>query len=127
LNGAAVTSGQAGSYVTVKNIWKKGDVVAFTLPFAWKQTQYEGVEQVEGYDRYAFEYGPLLMAIKGNLDTHNQIIIKSAPSSLTSHRKTSGQPLHFDVEGQPGLEVVPYLEIKPGMTFTCFPLFARKA
>jgi DUF1680 family protein len=127
LNGVPVTSGQVGSYVTVQNFWKKGDVVAFTIPFAWKLTKYEGTEQVDGYDRYAFEYGPLLMAIKGKLDDNNQMIIKGDAISLPSSQKPNGQPLHFDLAGQPGLEMVPYLEIKPGMTFSSFPLFVKKA
>jgi len=35
-----------------------------------------GSKLVDGYDRYAFEYGPLLMAIKGKLDDKDHIIIQ---------------------------------------------------
>lgn len=125
LNGAAVASGAAGSYVTVQKCWKAGDRVNFDLPFAWKLTQYEGAEQIDGYNRHAYEYGPLLMAVKGELDEEKHILIQQAASSLPLALQPNGQPLHFAIPGQPDLEMVPYLEIEPGMTFTCFPLFKK--
>lgn len=125
LNGAAAASGIAGSYLTLRNSWKQGDQVAFILPFAWKLTRYEGAEQVDGYERWAYEYGPLLMAFRGELDKEKHIFIRHEPASLPAALRANGQPLHFDILGQSGLEMVPYLQINPTMTFTCFPLFKK--
>lgn len=126
LNGQVMATGQPGSYVTLHNYWKQGDVVSFTLPFAWKLTQYEGAEQVDGYERWAFEYGPLLMAVKGKLDENGRLVLAGKAEALSAKLQPNGQPLHFDLAGQPGFEMVPYLEIKPGMTFSSFPLFGKK-
>lgn len=122
-NGNLVASGEPGSYITLKNIWKKGDCVSFTFSFAWKLTKYEGAEQIEGYDRYAYEYGPLLMAFRGELDADRHIILKQPSGEITSTLVPNGKPGHFMLKDQPEIEMVPYLEIKPGMTFSSFPLF----
>lgn len=125
LNGKPATTGCPGTFITLTNRWKQGDQVNFNLPFAWKLSRYEGAEQAAGYDRYAFEYGPLLMAFKSALDGDNHLVIGCKPSELTSLLQEKDTPLHFSLQGQPGIEVVPYLEIKPDMAFTCFPLFAQ--
>ncbi len=125
LNGKPAASGTAGSYVTVQNCWKQGDVVSFRLAFAWKITRYEGADQVEGYERYAFEYGPLLMAVKGALDENGHILIHTAADELTATFTPNGRPLCFDIPGHTGLELVPYLNIEPGVTFSSFPLFEK--
>jgi uncharacterized protein len=125
LNGALAASGTAGSYVTLGNCWKSGDTVSFTLPFAWKLTRYDGAEQVDGYERYAYEYGPLLMAFRGELDANKHILVEQEPDQLPVTAQPNGRPLHFDIPGHANLELIPYLEIEPGMSFTCFPLFIK--
>lgn len=123
LNDLPVVTGQAGTYVTVSHHWKKGDSLTFTLPYAWRLTRYEGAEQVDGYDRYAFEYGPLLMAITGTLDESSHLIMNCRPGKLPFLLEKTDKPMHFTLQGHPDLEVIPYLEVKPDMAFTCFPLF----
>lgn len=123
LNGQRVATGQSGSYLTIPGHWKKEDTIYFDLPFAWKTTRYEGAEQVEGFDRYAYEYGPLLMAFKGTLNEHGHIHLDCEQGDLPGLLHPSDCPLHFSVQDHPGIRVLPYLEIKPDTAFTCFPLF----
>jgi DUF1680 family protein len=127
LNGKTVASGAPGTYVKISHRWQAGDRVEFRLSFAWKLTKYEGAEQVDGYERYAYEYGPLLMAFKGELDEEKHMLIRQEPEKLANMLRPNGQPLHFAIPGQPGIEMVPYLEIEPGMSFTSFPLFIKRA
>ncbi len=115
--------GQPGSLFTITRSWVSGDKVSFELPFAWQRTLYRGAEQVPGYERYAFQYGPLLMAFRGPLDEDKLIKISSDPAELDSGLVPADQPRHFRLPDQAAIEIVPYFEIKPGQTFTCFPCF----
>ena len=108
-----------------KNAGRAATRVEFTLPFAWKLTRYEGAEQVEGCERYAYEYGPLLMAFKGQLDTDSHITIRQTAGDLPAALLPAGQPLHFALSGQPEIELVPYLEITPGDELYLLPVVCR--
>jgi len=55
---------QAGSYLTIENV-KAGDDFTFILPFGMRSTRYSGAEEIPGKERFAFEYGPLLLAAMG--------------------------------------------------------------
>ena len=125
LNGEYVASGLAGSYVSVCNNWKTEDHITFSLPFTWKTTRYEGAEQVEGFTRYAYEFGPLLMAFQGPLDASGSIILDCSPEALTGLLETTDNQMYFVLQGHPGVTMRPYLEIKPDMPFTCYPLFKK--
>lgn len=125
LNGEAGVSDPAGSYALVSRRWKKGDSVTFSLPFAWKASCYEGAEQVEGFTRYAYEYGPLLMAFRGPLDADGHIFLDCSPEALPDLLEPTDRPMHFIIKGYPDIILLPYLEIKPDMPFTCYPLFKK--
>jgi len=124
VNGALQAQGKPGSYVVITRRWQDGDEIRYRLPFAWKMSLYEGAEQVAGYQRYALEYGPLLMAFVGALDAEHHLPLAVEPYALIADLQPSGSPRHFRLVSQPEVELVPYLEIKPGTSFTCFPLFA---
>lgn len=126
VNGNAAASGTPGSYVTVHSLWRAGDRVTFSLPFAWKATRYEGAEQVEGFERYAYEYGPMLMAFAGQLDDDSRMQLNCEPEALPALLEPAGSPMHFTLRGHPGVTVRPYLEIKPDVAFTCYPLFKNR-
>ena len=55
---------QPGTYLVLDNI-TAGTVLEFTLPFGWRTTRYTGEEAIYGKERYAVEYGPLLLAAIG--------------------------------------------------------------
>ncbi|MDR1221662.1 MAG: glycoside hydrolase family 127 protein, partial [Tannerella sp.] len=65
VNGKRYTTGKPGSYVELSRKWTDGDRVDFTLPAGYRVTQYAGVDTVAGYERYAVEYGPILLASTG--------------------------------------------------------------
>ena len=124
VNGSAAASGIPGSYVSVKRIWEDGDEVAFALPLGFSTTQYTGFDQIEGnLDRHALLYGPLVMALTGDLTGPGSIprIDADAEGLVDLLEPVAGSPLVFDVRGYPGYRFVPYWQVG-GETFTCFPI-----
>ncbi|MEA4888548.1 MAG: glycoside hydrolase family 127 protein [Clostridiaceae bacterium] len=126
LNGRPAAEGRPGTYVVIERSWQTGDTISFTLPFAWRPTKYIGAEQVEGYERWAYEAGPLLMAFKGQLDGQGCLPLPFRPDEIPGRLQPAGESMHFTVNGLEGVEVVPYLEIEPLTPFTCFPIFAAQ-
>lgn len=50
VNGKPAGTGRPGSYLALKRNWKKGDVIAFTLPSASRLTKYNGTaRRFQGY------------------------------------------------------------------------------
>lgn len=124
-NGQATYIGEPGSYVSIDKTWQSGDLVEFELPFDWKISKYLGAEQVDDHDRYAYEYGPLLMAFKTELDELNHIKLPFKPEELPKQLIATDKPLYYHLPGINGLELIPYFEIEPEDQFTCFPLFDK--
>ncbi|MBE6732156.1 MAG: hypothetical protein E7564_10755 [Ruminococcaceae bacterium] len=57
-------TGVPGTYLVLENI-NGGTEIEFTLPMSMSSTLYTGEDEIEGKDRYALEYGPLLLAAMG--------------------------------------------------------------
>jgi DUF1680 family protein len=129
VNGEVSAEGRPGEYVTLDRVWRDGDRVAFRLPFGFRLTRYEGFDQVNGYDRYALEYGPILMALVGPLDERFTqpdgqpcARLRVAPEGLPEALEpVPDRPLHFAVRGHPEHSYRPYWEVSTE-TFTCFPV-----
>ena len=123
INGEEVASGTPGSYQALERNWVDGDTVAFTLPIGLKAVQYQGLEQLEGnLDRYALLYGPVLLALQGELDgplgvPHLEVDPEELPSLLTP---VPGDPFAYEVAGHPDHRYVHYWKIDEE-TFTCLP------
>jgi len=121
VNAKVAAIGKPGSYVALSRRWKPGDRIAFTLPMGFKTTLYEGDEQIEGDDRYALEYGPILMALVGSPDAGEGARLPFPASELIHRlRPVAGQPLHFAIEGQPEHKYIPYWQVREE-AFTCYP------
>ena len=121
INGKKAVSGKPGSYVTISRQWKKDDAISFTLPMDYKLTKYTGEEVDPKHDRFALEYGPILMAyvsMKGGKD--NLSLPVSSERLVKSLKAVTGKPLHFTVNGNTDFEYMPYMEIKEE-PFTCYP------
>jgi DUF1680 family protein len=117
--------GQPGSYFVIDRKWRNGDVVTFRLPRDFRVLRYEGRDQIEGHQRFAIEYGPLLMAFVGPLDFKECIWIHHSPYDISRWmEQKQGQPLHFSIHGHPKYECMPYFEVKD-QTFTCFPILEK--
>ena len=120
INGVLAATGKPGSYVALDRTWKSGDTVSFTLPAGFRLTRYTGMDQIEGRERYALEYGPILLAVVGTDDVQLRRSGSSAQGFTSQLKAISGQPLHFAIEGNPDHIYMPYYAIKEE-AFTCFP------
>ncbi|HEY0967224.1 MAG TPA: beta-L-arabinofuranosidase domain-containing protein [Opitutaceae bacterium] len=109
VNGEMVASGKPGTFVPVTRRWRPNDRVDFILPMGFRVTKYEGLEQIKGYSRYAIEYGPILMAVTGELNPESSVVIGHAPGKIADWLKpVAKRPLVFSIEGDPTHEVMPY-------------------
>lgn len=118
VNGSAAGTGQPGSYLVLDRTWSSGDAVTFTLPAGFKLTEYTGADQIAGKKRYSLMHGPLLYAAVGSVDA----VLRCSPTDLIGRlRPTPGSPLHYTVEGDPGVEYMPYWQVNEE-EFTCFPV-----
>jgi DUF1680 family protein len=122
VNGKETATGQPGSYVVLDRVWQHGDEISFTLPMELKLTRYEGLDKIAGQERYALEYGPILLALDGSQDAH--LVVKGGTRHqdiVRQLRPKFGEPLHFEVAENAGRQFVPYLEVKSQL-FTCYPV-----
>jgi len=121
VDGKKIATGNPGTFLTLDRKWKNGDVISFSLPMEFKLSKYMGAERIASMDRYALEYGPLLMALVGKEGQKEILSMKSNPEKLIKELKPiDGKPVHFAIEGNPDLEYLPYLEVKDE-AFTCYP------
>ena len=121
VNGKKIVAGDPGTYVTLDRQWKNGDVLSFTLPMNFRMTKYGGAELNPKHERYALEYGPVLMAyvnIKGQKE--NLDLTTSSLKLIKSLKPIIGKPLHFSIEGNADFQYMPYFEVQDE-PFTCFP------
>jgi DUF1680 family protein len=122
VNGKKMISGKPGTYVTLSRLWKNNDEISFTVPMNFRLTKYSGVEKEPGYDRYALEYGPLLMAYVNLKDQNEKIFLPVDNEKLVKNLKpVAGKPLHFTAGENNDFEYMPYFEVQE-QTFTCYPL-----
>jgi DUF1680 family protein len=125
VNGAGEGPGRPGSYVTVERVWKGGDVVSFTLPMGFRLTYYRGDERVAGQEQYALEYGPLLMALVGDVEENGMAHIVYRPEELVRKlRPKQDAPLHFAIDGDAKHEYMPYWQVDE-RNFTCYPVMGK--
>jgi DUF1680 family protein len=124
INGKLAVTGKPGTYVALDRTWKSGDTVFFTLPTGFRLTRYTGIDQIEGHERYALEYGPILLAIVGTDDARLRTSGTSAQSFTSQLKSIPGQPLHFSIDGDSDHRYMPYYAIKEE-TFTCFPVVEK--
>jgi DUF1680 family protein len=124
LNGAVEVVGTPGTYVGLTREWSDGDVVGFTLPIGFSAVHYTGLDQVEdNYDRYALKYGPVLMALCGELTGPGSVPHLATSAADLPHllEPVEDRPLEFMILGYPGYRYVPYWMVDQE-TFTCFPI-----
>ncbi len=123
VNGQQVAVGKPGTYQAIDRTWADGDTISFTLPMNFRVTPYVGKDQIAGHNRYAIEYGPLLMAIKGPLDKNDATTISHCPEDIKSWLKPkASQPLCFTIDGNTTHTYMPYLLIRDDETFCVYPI-----
>ncbi len=122
LNGKKIAEGKKGSYVSLKRVWQNGDTVSFELKFKFETHYYYGDDEVEGYTRAAYTYGPLLLAVVGERNHENGIELFLTPKQLVERLKLTEEPLKWEIEGEENYCVMPYYEVER-QSFTCYPLY----
>jgi DUF1680 family protein len=124
INGKTAGAGKPGSYVILDRTWQSGDTVAFTLPIGFRLTRYAGVDQIADGERYALEYGPILLAVVGRNDARLRVEGGPADALARQLKPIESQFLHFAIDANPEHRYAPYYAIKDE-TFTCFPVIDR--
>ena len=123
LNGETMLSGAPGSYCAVRRAWRDGDTLSFTLPMGFHVTKYTGADVVRGFDRYAIEYGSLLLGLVGSLDLAGKYMrVPHDPGDPARWLEpVPGKADHFTIPDKPGYEYMPYHEIED-QVFSCYPV-----
>jgi len=121
VNGQLASTGKPASYATLDRTWREGDTITFTLPMGLTLARYRGVDQIPEHERYAVFFGPFLLAAVGSADVRLRPDKGKLPLDLPQQLKPKpGQPLHFTVELNPGVEFMPYWQLQQ-QSFTCLP------
>jgi uncharacterized protein len=123
VNGTDYGVGIPGRFTVLDREWSDNDRIEFSLPIGFRTEKYTGLEQIGDYDRYALMYGPMLMALVGELEgpggvPHLSVKPEELPDAL---RPTEGKQLEWSIEGFPDYHYAPYWRIE-SETFTCFPV-----
>ena len=125
LNGTVTAEGIPGTYCTLERVWENGDTIEFILPMSLHATKYEGGEQVKGFERYAFEYGPVLLAAvkEGYSGERGDYITLDCDSQHPGNWMIPEDGnLHFTVKNARDCSFLPYFGIFRE-AFMCYPLF----
>lgn len=125
VNGKKQVVGNPGEYAEIFRCWESGDVVRFEILFSLNEHLYYGDDDVDGYTRCAYTYGPLLLAILGERNHENGIVMKGTPQEFKSRLIPDETPLHFSVENCNGYRLIPYFEVQ-NEQFVCYPMFKGK-
>jgi len=100
--------------------------ISFSLPMSFVASKYIGVNQVTGHQRFAYEYGPILMAAMGPInpamDTVQITGVDATSPSTWLTQDGSNNTLHFSVSGNPNVKFIPYFEIQDSSTFSVYPV-----
>ncbi|MDR2763752.1 MAG: glycoside hydrolase family 127 protein [Tannerella sp.] len=122
VNGKPSATGKPGSYVELPRRWREGDRIAFTLPMDLRISPYHGLDTVPGYDRYAVEYGPFLLAATGEGEVPHVLASSGLENKLIPD---PDRPLHFSIADDRTHIFAPYWQISNEM-FTVYPLIKKK-
>ena len=125
VNGEHIVVGTPGTYCPIDRVWSDGDTISFGLPMGFRVTRYAGGDAVPGFERYAIEYGPMLLGVVGPPDFRGRYIRidHDHVDPACWLQPIEGAPSRFAVKGKPGYEVMPYFRIQD-QVFTCYPILA---
>ncbi|GHU64665.1 hypothetical protein AGMMS49983_10880 [Clostridia bacterium] len=136
LNQGTTWNGRPGSYLSIDRVWNGGEELRFQLPRKMKVNRYLGFTTVRGYERYAFTYGPILMALTG---PHREVPLEDVAWNdkwLTDER-SEWNHVHWELDAIPNAcsdtelpdkehALKPYYSINRGEPFTCFPMIRHQ-
>ena len=120
INGRKSAVGRPGTYVSLSRKWQNGDRIQFTLPMGLKATTYNGFDTIPYCNRYAMEYGPILLALTGKKEAPH---ILAGTSDITNDLiADAAKPLHFSIANDADYQFVPYWQLDSSQNFTVFPI-----
>ncbi len=106
--------------------------IQFSLPMnSFTSSKYNGSTQINGYTRFSFLVGPILLSVRGPWNQSIDALVMPTGLDPTQPEQwlvpsADGLPLHFDIKGVTGYTFLPYFEIGSGPTeplFTNYPCF----
>lgn len=122
INGTQAATGRPGSYVTLDRGWSTGDTITFTLPMEFRLGRYTGLDKIEGHERFALEYGPVLLALTSSDSAVLKVTGGKEHADILRQLKADpDRPLHFHIDGHPEYVYIPYWEVV-NEVFTCYPV-----
>ena len=127
VNGKKVASGKPGTYLPINREWHPGDRVSFAVPMSFRLVAYHGMDPfAKDGDHYALEYGPILMAVVGDVDAKGDAKLAVSPEKMIARLVAEpNKPLHFKIKGDTAHELLPYFMVHPAETFSCYPALTR--
>jgi len=121
VNDKEATVGESGTYVEIQQNWQQDDLITFELPMKVRLSLYTGFDQVDGnYNRYATLYGPILLALTGEMAEDEIAHLNADPESFEKLLEKQAN-LTFTIRGYPQYSFVPYFKVQDEV-FTCFPI-----
>jgi DUF1680 family protein len=125
VNDRCVATGKPGTYAVLDRRWNDGDAIAIDLRMAFRLTRYEGCERDPRQERFALEYGPILMALRNTANPQQEPSLAVRPDELIHDlAPIPGKPLHFAIRGVCGCQYVPYWEIEDE-AFSAYPVISK--
>ena len=120
--------GKPGSYLRLNppraSGWLPRDRLSFDLPMKLRATRYTGLSTIAGYERFAVEFGPVLLALVGapwntTLDSMlvTGVVQPGEPNTWLEPITSADAPMHFRLRGSvpaPAAAMVwkPYYEVE---------------
>jgi len=126
-NGKTISYGKPGTYLHVLDTWNNGDIITFTIPASFRVTPYTGLTKIQSYPRFAFEYGPILLAGTGPWDAATDCLVIHGFDAMNPSAwlvPKPGKNLHFTVKNDTRFEYLPYFEIQQEL-FTVYPIIVK--
>ena len=123
VNGKQFVTGKPGSYAVIDRTWANSDEISFDLPMDFRINRYVGADTITGHERYAIEYGPILLAA---VCKQLPVSIKHDPKKLKEWLiRKSAQTLDFKIKDDDNVLLIPYFRINDAQTFTTFPVIGQ--
>ncbi|HEY3412551.1 MAG TPA: beta-L-arabinofuranosidase domain-containing protein [Armatimonadota bacterium] len=96
VNGAReLLRSKPGSYVTIKRVWKSGDVIEISMPMTLREEPMR-----DDAHTVALLYGPLVLAAAENPAGPPPVIVAGSTSATTAIKPVPGKPLTFTASGR---------------------------
>ena len=126
VNGQERVAGKPGTYLSLDRVWTNGNTLVFALPFSFQAHKYVGEAALPGHERYAFTYGPLLLACVGPIQPQIPTIPHDPTCPAEWLQPDPDNPLEFHIQGLDSHRFVTYWKLGNSDAFTCYPIVEHR-